>query len=226
MVSRLWTTIQEIAPRARSAGRRPAAARRNTRYRPCIEGLDARVLLSATDPTGIQKIQHVIIIMQENRSFDNYFGTFPGADGIPMQNGVPTVSVYDPRTHRYILPYHDVYDQDIDGPHKHPNAIGDINGGLMNGFIAQAESIPPTLQYLPGQNVDQVMGYHTSAEIPNYWTYAQDFVLQDHMFAPVLSWSLPTHQYLVSGWSGSIEPPFYWTDLTYLMYKNNVSWGY
>ena len=37
---------------------------------------------------GIQKIRHVIIIMQENRSFDSYFGTFPGADGIPMRDGV------------------------------------------------------------------------------------------------------------------------------------------
>src|SRR5467141_2610827 len=41
--------------------------------------------------TGIQKIQHVIMISQENRSFDSYFGTYPGADGIPMTNGKPTV---------------------------------------------------------------------------------------------------------------------------------------
>ena len=47
---------------------------------------------------GIHKIQHVVIIMQENRSFDSYFGTFPGADGIPMQNGVPTVCVPDPKS--------------------------------------------------------------------------------------------------------------------------------
>src|SRR5512142_3219471 len=41
------------------------------------------------------KIKHIIIIMQENRSFDEYFGTYPGADGIPMQNGVPTVCLPD-----------------------------------------------------------------------------------------------------------------------------------
>src|SRR5262249_32770408 len=44
----------------------------------------------------LAKIQHIVIIMQENRSFDHYFGTFPGADGIPMANGVPTVCVNDP----------------------------------------------------------------------------------------------------------------------------------
>jgi phospholipase C len=37
--------------------------------------------------SGIHKIQHVVVIMQENRSFDQYFGTLPGADGLPVQNG-------------------------------------------------------------------------------------------------------------------------------------------
>jgi phospholipase C len=45
------------------------------------------------------------------------------------------------------------------------------------------------------------MGYHTKTDIPNYWTYAKDFVLQDHMFEPVASWSLPAHLFLVSEWS-------------------------
>jgi hypothetical protein len=45
-----------------------------------------------------QKIKHIVVIMQENRSFDEYFGTFPGANGIPMQNGVPTVCAPDPKT--------------------------------------------------------------------------------------------------------------------------------
>jgi hypothetical protein len=52
-------------------------------------------------------IQHVVVIMQENRSFDSYFGTFPGADGIPMQNGVPSICVPDPATSLCVGPYHD-----------------------------------------------------------------------------------------------------------------------
>ncbi|HKC12475.1 MAG TPA: alkaline phosphatase family protein, partial [Vicinamibacteria bacterium] len=43
-----------------------------------------------------QKLGHVLIIMQENRSFDHYFGTFPGTEGIPMSDGVPSVCVPDP----------------------------------------------------------------------------------------------------------------------------------
>jgi phospholipase C len=47
------------------------------------------------------------------------------------------------------------------------------------------------------------MGYHTAHEIPNYWTYAHRFTLQDRMFAPSDSWTLPAHLYLVSGWSAT-----------------------
>src|SRR5258706_849634 len=46
-----------------------------------------------------------------------------------------------------------------------------------------------------------VMGWHDAGEIPNYWAYAQLFVLQDHMFQPNASWSLPQHLFMVSEWS-------------------------
>ena len=49
------------------------------------------------------------------------------------------------------------------------------------------------------------MGYHTAAEIPNYWTYAKDFTLNDHMFEPVKSWSEPDHLYMVSAWSAKCK---------------------
>jgi len=61
------------------------------------------------------KIKHIVIIMQENRSLDEYFGTYPGADGIPMQNGVPTVCVNDPQTNECIRPYHDPHDVNAGG---------------------------------------------------------------------------------------------------------------
>ena len=58
-------------------------------------------------PAGARKLQHLIFIIQENRSFDHYFGTFPGADGIPMNNGVPTVCLPDPTLGRCVPPFHD-----------------------------------------------------------------------------------------------------------------------
>jgi phospholipase C len=160
---------------------------------------------SHANASGIHKIKHVIIIMQENRSFDSYFGTYPGADGIPMKNGVPTVCVHNPAG-GCVRPYHDTGDINGGGPHGESNAIGDVNGGRMNGFLAQRALAAATCLFpddprcSPGTARD-VMGYHTSAEIPNYWAYARNFVLNDHMFEPVKSWSLPEHLYLVSGWS-------------------------
>src|SRR5690348_3531838 len=92
-----------------------------------------------TNLTGISKIKHIIVIMQENRSFDSYFGTYPGADGIPMQNGVPTVCINDPATQQCVKPYHDAHDLNGGGPHGANNASADIDGGKMDGFVTEAE---------------------------------------------------------------------------------------
>ncbi|HLY85768.1 MAG TPA: alkaline phosphatase family protein [Gaiellaceae bacterium] len=212
---------------------------------------------------GIQKIRHVVIIMQENRSFDSYFGTYPGADGIPMKNGKPTVCVPDPQRHACERPYHDTTDRNAGGPHGYGNAVGDIAGGRMNGFIVQAERgrdhyckihiDDPRCSNTP--RAPDVMGYHDWHEIPNYWDYARHFVLQDHMFQSDTSWSLPAHLYMVSGWSAkctkngdpmschaAVEAPgsppgepgnttgkapdYAWTDLTWLLHRYGVSWGY
>jgi phospholipase C len=51
------------------------------------------------------------------------------------------------------------------------------------------------------------MGYHNAHEIPDYWAYAHHFVLQDHMFEPALTWSLPSHLYMLSGWSATCLNP-------------------
>jgi phospholipase C len=168
---------------------------------------------------GIHKIKHVVIIMQENRSFDSYFGTYPGADGIPGLAGNPgrVPCVPDPMRHICRRPWHDHADINAGGPHMAVDAIGDVNGGRMNGFIASVESGHPDTDRLachtpittPSQLINvldgppclDVMGYHDAREIPHYWAYARNFVLQDHMFEPVESWSLPAHLYMMSAWS-------------------------
>jgi phospholipase C len=220
----------------------------------------APIARSSTDP-GIGRIKHVIVIMQENRSFDNYFGTFPGADGIPMDSlGVPLVCVPDPSLGHCVRPYHDRKLVDGGGPHNSADAEADIDGGRMDGFAVRAlrgrqsfcslhvhnpdcTAVPAGSMFVP-----DAMGYHTAREIPNYWTYARDFVLQDHMFEPVKSWSLPQHLWMVSGWSANCrdrdprschtaltspsgwgtrrQPRYPWTDLTWLLHRYGVSWGY
>jgi phospholipase C len=164
---------------------------------------------SAPTAAAIHKIRHVVIIMQENRSFDSYFGTYPGADGIPARNGQFTICVPDPRTHGCDRPYHDPSLVNGGAGHNEQDAITDIDHGKMDGFVKSAEeglsrgcsaTNPPTPVCLSTSPPD-VMGYHDAREIPNYWKYAEDFTLDDHMFEPVASWSLPSHLYLVSGWS-------------------------
>ena len=149
---------------------------------------------------GIHKIKHVIVIMQENRSFDSYFGTFRGADGIPRNAlGIPTVCIPDPRARTCVRPYHDTADRNGGGPHGDPAALTDIDRGRMDGFIAAAER--------SGEKKLDVMGYHNAQEIPYYWSLARQYVLQDHMFEPNLGWSLPSHLFMVSGWSASCSNP-------------------
>jgi len=201
--------------------------------------------------------------MQENRSFDQYFGTYPRAEGFPRQNGQFTTCINDPNTGKCVYPYHDPADKNFGGPHGEKNASADINGGKMDGFIAQAEKGKAGCQSTNdpacgGTSVTDVMGYHDAREIPNYWSYAENFVLQDHMFEPNASWSLPQHLFMVSEWSAkcskagdpmtcinalqapqnpsdfkvnkknpkAVVPDYAWTDLTYLFYKNNVTWKY
>ena len=224
----------------------------------------APVTAEATLPPGLNdlatarsRLKHIIIIMQENRSFDQYFGTYPGANGIPMKNGVPTVCVPDPKTGQCVQPYHDPSDINAGGPHGSSSAAADINGGKMDGFIAsfrkaQKACISPLVPGCAAGATPDVMGWHDAREIPNYWAYAGNYVLQDAMFEPNSSWSLPAHLFIVSAWSAqcktagdpmscvnALDGPrtaqsllntsknhYAWTDLTYLLYKNNVSWAY
>ena len=206
------------------------------------------------DQAGIHVIKHVVMVMQENRSFDTYFGTYPGALGIPMSGGVPAVCVPDPATGACVKPFHNTADKDSGGPHGAANAVADIDKGSMDGFVGQVEhakagcakTLDPSCA---GSGPIDVMGYMDRNELPNYWAYADQFVLQDHMFEPDASWSLPAHLFMVSAWSATCADPkdpltcksnikqpglptatnpqpYAWTDLTYLLYKAGVSWGY
>src|SRR6267142_2361736 len=76
---------------------------------------------------GIHKIRHIVVIMQENRSFDSYFGTYPGAEGIPKNVCVP-----DPAHGGCQRPYHDHRAVNFGGPHDHRDALMDVNAGAMS----------------------------------------------------------------------------------------------
>jgi phospholipase C len=164
---------------------------------------------------GIHRIRHVIVVMQENRSFDSYFGTFPGADGIPRRHGRIVACLPDPFRRRCVRPFHDRHDRNAGGPHGADAAFADIANGRMDGFVAEAiagrrkacEETPYDPACTHGEP-RAVAGYHDGREIPNYWAYARSFVLQDHLFEPNVGWSLPAHLALVSAWSASCRDPY------------------
>src|SRR5207248_7732577 len=123
----------------------------------------ARSTARSTIPSAIHKIKHVIVIMQENRSFDSYFGTYPRAVGFPAHDGRFTKCVPNPAKHRCDYPYHETALVNYGAKHTPSNSTKDVDGGKMDGFIAAVEG-----KGNPSR-VD-VMGYHDAREIPNYWT--------------------------------------------------------
>lgn len=228
--------------------------------------LDAAVVgaLAAWPAYGISAsapipITHVVIVMQENRSFDHYFGTFPGADGPPAGTCVPL----DPSNPGAgcVAPFHDENDQNGGGPHAWQDAQLDIDDGIKtvreDGYVyQQVHGTAKSCQNNPNGNncgiirygrlFHDAMGYHDQREIPNYWAYAENFVLQDHMFAGVRSWSWPEHLELVSEWVATCtddtramscrtapnpKPPrpslqLPWANLAQLLDAHQVSWKY
>jgi phospholipase C len=163
-----------------------------------------------------------------------------------------------------VHPFHDTNDKNSGGPHAATNAAADLHctspatrtGCAMDGFVAQAEkgqsctsTDPNCSPCTAGSRTGciDVMGYHDGSDIPNYWAYANNYVLQDHMYEPNASWSLPEHLFMVSEWSALCsdplnplsctnnlnapnasdgQPHYAWTDMTYLLHRAGVSWGY
>jgi phospholipase C len=148
----------------------------------------------AAPPAPKTPIKHLVVLMQANHSFDNYFGTYPGADGIPKGTCVPVaLSGADKRC---VKPFHlgDRVIPDLD----HPLSIFDrqVNGGKMNGFIAAYRQA--------GSGVHpSVMGYYDQRELPYMWGMAKRYTLFDRFFTSAKVGTLANHMYWVAGRPGT-----------------------
>jgi phospholipase C len=141
--------------------------------------------------TGIHKIKHVVFLIKENRTFDTYFGTFPGADGATsgrLSTGKVVKLEHTPDR----VPY--------DLGHSWQDALIAIDSGSMSKF-----------DLVDNGSTD---GYHlpytqlTESDIPNYFAYARNFVLADRMFSSAAGPSFPNHLYTVAAQGGgSLENP-------------------
>ena len=161
--------------------------------------------LAATlrDPPGgsLRDIEHIVIAMQENRSFDHYFGTMPGVRGfadpaaIMLPGGGPVFRQPDPgHAQGYLAPFHldtrTTSAQATPGTdHSWPTQHLAWNNGAMDRWV-QAKG-PFT------------MGYFTQADIPFQWALAEAFTVCDHYFCSVLGPTNPNRLYM---WTGTIDP--------------------
>jgi phospholipase C len=131
-------------------------------------------------PPPATPIRHVVVIVKENHTFDNYFGTFPGALGATTcRAGGQTFPC--PRAP-------DATPRDL--CHGHACALDDWNHGEMNGWEHQAGA---------GAHGDHLAwAQYDESTIPSYWAYARAFTLADHFFANALAPSFPGHTFMIA----------------------------
>ena len=134
---------------------------------------------------GIGRVKHIVFIVKENRTFDTYFGTFPGVDG--ATTGKLSTGKTIPLRHGP-----DVTPHDID--HSYQAAVEAIDGGAMDKFnlIGGGDVKGDLLAYIQ----------YTEDDIPNYFAYARNFVLGDAFFSSLTGPSFPNHLYTVGAQSG------------------------
>jgi len=150
------------------------------------------VALTSPPPQNKNPIQHVIVVMQENRTFDNYFWTYPGQVGfdpglcMPLNPSNPSLGCIKPR-----LAPSAALSGDL--PHDWTSSWAAYDNGSMNGFLSSA------------RDNSAVMDYYDNQTLPTLWTYAKDYVLADQFFSSVKSYSQPNHWYMIAGNSPQVS---------------------
>jgi phospholipase C len=165
----------------------------STQGQPFVTGL-SDLPAQARQAAGARKIAHVIIIIQENRSFDNLFATFPGADGATTGIGTCAVSPKCPKG-RVVIPLRAVKLANLDLPHDRAAYLTEYDDGKMDGFNQIG---------LGGNGLDGPAGkypyqYVRPNEIEPYWTMAHQYALADRFFQTQGGGSFTAHQDLIAG---------------------------
>src|ERR1051326_7232407 len=132
------------------------------------------VKLPTSQVAGLSNIRHIVFIIKENRSFDHYFGQFPGADGVtsgPTSNGLVVSLTHAPDSTPYDIG-HSHYDVDRAVNHGKMDSFDLVENGNVGGYM------------LPYTQMSE-------ADIPNYYAYAKEYVLGDKMFSSMAGASFP-----------------------------------
>jgi phospholipase C len=153
---------------------------------PAAASIDA----AAREPAPRTPIEHVVTLMQESHSFDNYFGTYPGANGIPAGVCVPREP---PARTPCVLPY-SLGNRPLENLDNDRVAFEVArNGGAMNGFLAAQRNRVAN---------DLTMGHYRRIHLEYAWNLADRYVLFDRFFSSSNGGSVPNHLYWVAGTGG------------------------
>jgi phospholipase C len=149
-------------------------------------------------------IKHVVFVVKENRTFNNFFATYPGAEGATEGGTIRCTS--DGCTDGPVVKLKRAPDvQPHDLTHCFRCGLVSINGGKMNGFnwMNGTVDISSDLEDAYGHDLSGYDYYDRSA-LPHYWAYADRFVLADHFFTSMYGPTLPEHLYAVAAQSNWI----------------------
>ena len=154
---------------------------------PTLGAPNASSSTSAASPAKPRyPIDHIVVLVRENHSFDNLFGTFPGVAG------ATTAKISTGKTTNLLrTPDHTL----LDISHAGGAAALAVNGGKMNQF----NLLPGAMQ----NGKDIANSQYRRQDIPTYWSYAQNFALQDHFFSTIMGPSFPNHLVTVAASSAN-----------------------
>jgi phospholipase C len=141
-------------------------------------------------------IHHVITVMQENHSFDNYFGTYPGVDGVPEGVCMPKDPAAPSRG--CVAPFH-IANRPAEDLSETPQvAAAQRNGGAMDGFLS-------AIAQQRGREQPLVMGHYDGRDLPFYWRLADQYVLFDRFFGSAAGGTLANHMFWATGGAGDLD---------------------
>ena len=153
-------------------------------------------------------VKHVFVIYQENHSFDNYFGTYPGAENLAS----PLAPAHgfrqrDPIGKGWVTPFR-ITDPDTESPQQGRAIVFQkMNGGKMDAFVATQERFSQQKLGL-AQARDAgllTMAHYDCDTIPFLWEYAQRFTLLDQIFSSMTGPSTPNGIALIAAQAGDIS---------------------
>jgi phospholipase C len=194
-----------------------------------------KITITVTDKTqGLSNLKHIIFFVQENRSFNNYFGMLGqyrvslglsnNIDGINPNAALPNTNG------QLVHPYHyqTVCTENLSPSWNESHNI--VDGGKMDNFLKTvAKSVPSTID----PTGTRAMGFYDQTDLPSYYDGAARFATSDRFFSPNLSNTIPNRLYLFTATSfGNTTPPsppaggFTQKTIFQLLDQAGVSWRY